>query len=147
MRPMGMARFIGAAVAVAVLMPFGAAASDDTPRGEAAQVRTDLPSGGVALNLAIENRKLRSGIALIQVRQHAEVVLRWTSDEEVRLHLHGYDIEATVTPGETTEMRFEAFATGRFPITSHGFGAAGDDDHGGGHGGESALIYLEVHPD
>ena len=56
------------------------------------------------------------------------------------MHLHGYDLELSLAPDAPTEMNFEAFATGRFPVTSHGFGGHGHDDE------EVVLLYLEVHP-
>jgi hypothetical protein len=70
------------------------------------------------------------------------VTIRWHSDESVHLHVHGYDLVAHVEPDRALAMPFEARATGRFPVTSHGFG--GEMDAGGHHG--RALLYIEVHP-
>ena len=53
-------------------------------------------------------------------------------------YLHGYDVELHVRPDEPAVMVIEAYATGRFPITSHGWGK-------GGHGHDE-LTYLEVYP-
>ena len=69
------------------------------------------------------------------------MTLSWLTDEDVELHLHGYDIEKTVLKGKTATMKIEANLTGRFPITSHGFGKKKGHSHGKG-----ALLYLEVHP-
>lgn len=77
----------------------------------------------------------------VVVRQGESVRLTWHSDEAVQLHLHGYDIELNLQPGQPGVMDFTARATGRFPVTSHGFGAS----HGGGH--HQGLLYFEVHPD
>jgi FtsP/CotA-like multicopper oxidase with cupredoxin domain len=77
---------------------------------------------------------------VIRVTMGDRVTLSWTSDEAGSLHLHGYDIEFEVGPGRTETMTFLASATGRFPITSHGFG--GEEGHG-----HKALLYLEVYPD
>ncbi len=91
--------------------------------------------------LRVENRAVVGGDGgAIRVKDNDQVELRWTTDERVELHLHGYNIELEVRPGETATMSFEAFATGRYPITSHGFG---EDGEGHSHGD---LIYLEVHP-
>lgn len=79
----------------------------------------------------------------MRVKKGEKIRLHWTTDETVVLHLHGYDIEISVSPGTATEMTFEASATGRFPITSHGFGAP--DSHN--HDDEHTLTYLEVYPD
>ena len=72
----------------------------------------------------------------IRVAEGDRVELRWTADEAVELHLHGYDIELHVTPDEPGTMTFEAHTAGRFPVGSHGTG-------GHGHGN---VVYLEVHP-
>ena len=63
------------------------------------------------------------------------MTLRLTSETAIEVHLHGYDIEAAVVPGAVTTMSFEAFATGRFPVSVH------SHDHG-----ESTLMYIEVYP-
>ena len=92
-------------------------------------------------DLRVEGRAVVGGEGgVIRVQDDDQVELRWTTDERVELHLHGYNIELVVRPGETATMSFEAFATGRYPITSHGFG---DGERSHSHG---ALIYLEVHP-
>jgi hypothetical protein len=46
-------------------------------------------------------------------------VVRVTSDQPVRVHIHGYDIESDVAPDHPTSLRFTANATGRFPIEIH----------------------------
>ena len=73
---------------------------------------------------------------VIRVTRGERVELVWSSDQRIRLHLHGYDLELEVTPDEPAIMSFIAHATGRFPITRHG----------GDHGHET-LMYLEVYPD
>ena len=42
-----------------------------------------------------------------------------TSDELVEVHLHGYDLEREIEPGERTTLSFEADLTGRFEIEDH----------------------------
>jgi len=56
-----------------------------------------------------------------------------TADRRTDVHLHGYNIEVTVNPGQTQVMAFRARATGRFPIEAHG-------------ARHTVLFYLEVHP-
>ena len=41
---------------------------------------------------------------------------RRTSDSPLVFHLHGYDVEEEVEPGELTELAFDATLTGRFEI-------------------------------
>ena len=93
----------------------------------------------VEATVNIEKRKV-VGERVIRVKQGDEVTIRFHTDEIVELHLHGYDIEQEAKPGAGATMSFNARATGRFPVTSHGFGG-----HSHGHG-ETALFYIEVHP-
>lgn len=99
-------------------------------------------------DLKIESRAVASGNRVIRVTEGDRVELRWRTDESVELHLHGYDVKAHVEPGATAVMGIEAHATGRFPVTSHGFRAKGGEaEHAHGHGkGHKTLLYLEVHP-
>ncbi|MDX1429385.1 MAG: hypothetical protein R3282_03810, partial [Rhodothermales bacterium] len=53
------------------------------------------------------------------VTQGDVVELRWTTDEKLTLHMHGYDIELAVTPGERAVMRVDTTKTGRFPVLNH----------------------------
>lgn len=79
----------------------------------------------------------------VRVTRGDTVVLRWRSDQPLELHLHGYDLTATVKPGTPAEMKIVARATGRFPVEVHGQGGAS-----GGHShGHKALFHLEVYPD
>jgi hypothetical protein len=94
------------------------------------------------IEVRIEKREVVARQEAIRITQGDVIELRWSSDEAVELHLHGYDIELHVGPDEPAAMAIEAFAAGRFPITSHGWGGGGDS--GGGH---DALTYLEVYPD
>lgn len=86
--------------------------------------------------LDIQNGHVATDKRTIRVTEGDRVELRWTTDEAVELHLHGYDIRLDLKPGAPRTMTFEAHAAGRFPVGIHGSG-------GHGHG---ALIYLEVHP-
>lgn len=70
------------------------------------------------------------------------VVLRWFSDQRLELHLHGYDVKTTVSPGTPAEMKIRARATGRFPVEIHGQGKSGGHSHGHG-----TIFHLEVYPD
>ena len=92
------------------------------------------------IELVISERMVQLEENSIRVTQGETIDLAWKSDEPVKLHLHGYDIEFEVSPEAPANVTFEAHATGRFPITSHGFG--GEHGHG-----DEALLYLEVYPD
>jgi hypothetical protein len=107
-----------------------------TVKVKAAQ--TAAAKADATAELMIMGKKLM-GSKVVRVTEGQTVELRWTADEAVELHLHGYDIETKVNPGAPASMRFTAHATGRYPVTMHGH------SHGGGHS-EKTLLYLEVHP-
>jgi len=106
----------------------------------AALIRAAVAQDGArrVLEVRIENRKVVAPKEAIRITEGDVIELRWTTDEAVELHLHGYDIELHLRPGEPAALVVEAYATGRFPITSHGWGGAGH--------GHDALIHLEVYP-
>jgi hypothetical protein len=70
----------------------------------------------------------------IRVKEGDAVEIVFNADRQLRLHLHGIDIETEVVPGAPAKMSFTANVAGRFPVALHG---------GHGHG---ALMYVEVHP-
>jgi hypothetical protein len=93
-------------------------------------------------NIRIENGRAPENMRFVRVNQGDVVKLRWSTDRAVTLHLHGYDIERRVTPGQIVEMIFEARVTGRFPVHVHAAGpTAGRPPRE-----ESALVYVEVYP-
>ena len=103
-------------------------------------INADTDEGAVKrIELAISERKVQREEKTIRVTQGESVELVWQSDETAELHLHGYDISFEVSPEAPAIVTFQAHATGRFPITSHGFG--GQKGHG-----HEALIYIEVYP-
>ena len=93
------------------------------------------------LDVTIAERKIVGGVETLRVAEGANVELRWSADEAVELHLHGYEIAIQVPAGGTASMVFAAVATGRFPISHHGFGDTMGQEHSHG-----PILYLEVYP-
>ena len=84
----------------------------------------------VEIEVSLQDKKLSP--ETLQVGQDDNVTLRIQSDAEGSLHLHGYDIEKEVTPGEVAEFIFVADATGRYRLAFHpASGSAGENHHGG----------------
>ena len=104
----------------------------------AAQQAEDAPAAQTQIQVRIENDEV-VGDHVIRLTEGQLVKMIWTADAAVELHIHGYDIRIEVSPDVPTEISFLAHATGRFAVTSHGFG---DQD---GHGHET-LAYIEVYP-
>jgi hypothetical protein len=120
-----------------------------------------------AFELSIEQRRVEVADDVIRVRQGQRVKLSWLTDEATSIHLHGYDIRASLKPGSPVVWNFEANAAGRFPIEAHGFGHAEEpaethdhsdhsdhDDHpaqlpaadAAAEPAETTLLYFEVYP-
>jgi len=55
----------------------------------------------------------------VEVGEGDRVKLLLTSDEQVEVHLHGYDLKRAIEPREATTLSFEADLTGRFEIEDH----------------------------
>lgn len=98
----------------------------------------DASADAVRIDVQIEHRKV-VGDPVIRLTEEQKVSIVWTTDEAAELHIHGYDIKIDISPDAPAEISFTAFATGRFAVTSHGFGG----DHGHGH---ETLLYIEVYP-
>jgi len=86
--------------------------------------------------IALTDGKARAEQQTLRVTKGDKVVLHWKSDRSIALHLHGYDIEASVPAKSAASMSFTASLTGRFPVSEHA--------HGPGH--HRAVLYLEVLP-
>lgn len=102
----------------------------------AAGAQPTAPPAPKVFELALASGRVSDRGDTIRVRRYDRVELRWSSDKPIALHLHGYDIEVSVTPPTPAVMAFAATIAGRFPVSEH--------RHGGGH--ERAVLYLEVHP-
>ena len=101
--------------------------------GVGAEVQTLAAGENVKVfEFSIIHGTLGDGEQTIQVTQGDIVEIRWSSDEELSLHMHGYKIEADVTPNSPATMRVNAVKAGRFPVLNHD----GNPPH--------VLLYLEV---
>ena len=101
-----------------------------------------VPAAELTFDIKIERGRVPDTKQLIRVNEGDVVKLRWTSDQPLILHLHGYDIEKRIAAGAVTVLAFTAYATGRFPIHVHAQGTAV-----GGHAHEDApLTIIEVYP-
>jgi len=85
---------------------------------ESAQTRKSTPEDGSqekTFDLAIAQGSMIPS-EITPVDEGDRVRFRITSDSPMEFHLHGYDLEAQVEPGEPAELAFVATITGRFEI-------------------------------
>ena len=83
-------------------------------------LRPNLPTAGPqtrVFDLRISGEAMKPSD--ITVTEGDRVVLRITADSPLELHVHGYDIEREVEPGEPARLSFEADLTGRFALENH----------------------------
>jgi FtsP/CotA-like multicopper oxidase with cupredoxin domain len=59
------------------------------------------------------------GLGEIKVKKGDTVVIVVSADAPDDIHLHGYDIEKKVAPGQPARFRFKANLEGEFEIESH----------------------------
>jgi hypothetical protein len=105
---------VGVLVLIGLIGLFFALRPDPTTSGDATPA--DEPQERV-YDVAIENGAMSP--AEVSVEEGDQVTLLLTSDSPVEVHLHGYDLEEEVLPGEETVLSFEAEITGRFGIEDH----------------------------
>ncbi len=86
------------------------------------------------LEFTIVHGKLGDEEPTIRVTEGDIVEFRWSSDEDLDLHIHGYRIEVGVGPDSPATMRINAIKTGRFPVLNHDGSPP------------NVLLYLEVLP-
>jgi hypothetical protein len=96
-------------------------------------------AGQFTFDLNIRDSSLPEDMRLIRVSQGDVVTLRFTTDQPMLLHLHGYELEKSITPGPPTEMSFTASVAGRFPLHIHSMDMSGSMEH-------ESLADIEVWP-
>jgi hypothetical protein len=97
-----------------------------------------VPAPVRTFDIRIVERRVAQAQRVLRATEGERVELRWSADEALVLHLHGYHIEARVAPGEPAVMAFTARLTGRFPVALHG--------EGGEKHRHRALLHVEIHP-
>ena len=91
-----------------------------------------------SFGITIVERRVPPAQRVLRATEGERVELRWSADEPLVLHLHGYDVETRVAPGKPAVTAFEARRTGRFPVEIHA--------QGGSRHRHRALLHVEIHP-
>ncbi len=128
--------------AIALIALLGAMPALGANKGMGKSTMKGAAKGGITLKIA--GGKIEGNKKVVRVKQGDEVKLNLMADKTTEVHLHGYDIEKTVSPGRVAVMAFRAKVAGRFPVTEHGSHSHGQKKSGGH--SEKVLFYLEVHP-
>lgn len=118
---------LAAALAVAVVAIVIAVASggdDDSQAPASTRTSSEQPHETLATNqkfdrIQIKDGKVVGGPPNIKVRKGDHVRIVVSSDAPDDVHLHGYDIEKPVEPGQPAQFNFIADIEGIFEIESH----------------------------
>jgi FtsP/CotA-like multicopper oxidase with cupredoxin domain len=124
------AALVVAVVAFVIASPGGGdggnSPAQTTPAGETrtgtgteTQVETPPPPEPDVTRIQIRGGEVVAGPPEIKVKNGDTVVIVVSADAPDDIHLHGYDIEKKVEPGQPARFRFKANIEGEFEIESH----------------------------
>ena len=111
--------------AVMLLALAGCAGTDSSDSGAAATAAEVAPSAatespaGQQLTVQITGGQASGDTGRVPVVVGTPVTLSITSDAADEVHVHGYDLEATLTPGTPAEISFDAGIPGVFEVELH----------------------------
>jgi hypothetical protein len=90
----------------------------------------------LTLQLSIRNDDRSDATRVLRAKQGDRVVIEWSTDKPVAVHIHPYEIAQDLVPGTLSRTEFMATISGRFPIEAHS----------ASRGGRRIVAYLEVLP-
>jgi FtsP/CotA-like multicopper oxidase with cupredoxin domain len=91
---------------------------DTTQQQQETTTTSDTPQP-VVEKIEIKGGQPVGGLKKISVKKGEQVEIDVTSDAVGEAHLHGYDIEKELKPGETAKFRFKADIEGVFELELH----------------------------
>jgi hypothetical protein len=100
----------------------GTAPSDSRAAATAAEVApSSAPESpaGQHLRVQLTGGQASGDTGRVRVAVGTPVTLSITSDAADEVHVHGYDLEATLTPGTPAEISFDAGIPGVFEVELH----------------------------
>jgi FtsP/CotA-like multicopper oxidase with cupredoxin domain len=78
-----------------------------------------LPAVDKEIVVTVAGNKVTPPTGRIEVRQAATVRITVTSDVADELHVHGYDLQATLPAGQPASIDLRADRTGLFEVETH----------------------------
>ena len=91
------------------------------------ETEAPAPTKAVVTRIKLRGGDVVGGPAEIRVTHGDRLLITVSSDAPDDIHLHGYDIEKEVAPGQPAKFRFIAELEGEFEIESHVAEDAGRD--------------------
>jgi FtsP/CotA-like multicopper oxidase with cupredoxin domain len=113
-----------AVAVVAIVIAVASGGDDDSQAPASTRTSSEQPHETLATNqkfdrIQIKDGKVVGGPPNIKVRKGDHVRIVVSSDAPDDVHLHGYDIEKPVEPGQPAQFNFIADIEGIFEIESH----------------------------
>jgi len=93
--------------------------SDDSAEPQPTETEPTAPPEPQIARINLRGGVVAGGVRTIDVVKGDIVRIVVTADAPDDIHLHGYDIEREVAPGQPARFRFKANAEGEFEIESH----------------------------
>lgn len=93
----------------------GAASSPSGSPSETEEERDQV----VEVRVSVADGKVKPATRRVEVERDSQVRLLITSDVDDDVHVHGYDIEATLEAGRTTTVELVADQRGVFEVETH----------------------------
>jgi hypothetical protein len=86
--------------------------------GQSPSLNAEPPAGEV-IEISIVDGRVEPALDRVEVARGESVRIVVSSDVPDEVHLHGYDLEAAVTPDEDAVIEFVADQTGLFELETH----------------------------
>jgi plastocyanin len=80
---------------------------------------TSSAASGQRIEVTVAHGKASGDTGRVEVATGTAVTLVVTSDVADEVHVHGYDIEKELTPGEPATLQFDATVPGVFEVELH----------------------------
>ncbi|MFB7345208.1 hypothetical protein ACFCZ6_34700 [Streptomyces hydrogenans] len=111
----------GAPVQTTVPLASASASGSTAPStSPSAPARTPDPTPtGRTLDIRVTGSTVTPAPARVELKKGERITLRVTSDRPDTVHVHGYDREATLTPGTPAALTLTADRTGLFEVETH----------------------------
>ncbi|MFF5930695.1 hypothetical protein [Streptomyces hydrogenans] len=91
-----------------------------SPSPSSAPARTPDPTPtGRTLDIRVTGSTVTPAPSRVELKKGERITLRVTSDRPDTVHVHGYDREATLTPGTPAALTLTADRTGLFEVETH----------------------------
>jgi hypothetical protein len=125
-RPSRFPAALGLALAFAVTGCAGTAAPDEAGDSSAVTTTSAPPStsaaaipAGQRIEVQVSGGQVSGDTGRVPVAVGEHVTLVITSDAADEAHLHGYDLESELLPGQPAELTFDATIPGVFEVELH----------------------------